>query len=94
MVLLMRFPSHIATSTSSFILMFTAGVGALVHVLAGHYAGVESEEISLALGVVFGAQIGALASARLAQHQQIILRLFSAALLLVSVRLVLGGLLQ
>jgi uncharacterized protein len=94
MVLLMRFPSHIATSTSTFILMFTAGAGALVHLLSGHYNGVESEEISLALGVVAGAQVGALASARLARHQQIILRLFSAALLLVSVRLVLGGLLQ
>jgi uncharacterized protein len=93
MVLLMRFPSHIATATSTFILMFTAGVGALVHLVAGHYAGVESEEISLALGVVFGAQVGALVSARLARHQEIILRLFSAALLIVSMRLVLGGLL-
>ena len=90
MVLLMRVPVHVATATSTFILVFTAGTGALVHLLSGHFKGVELEEISLAVGVLFGAQLGAIISRHLAHHQVIVARLFSAALVLVSLRLLLG----
>lgn len=93
MVLLMRFPSYIATATSTFTLMFTSGVGALVHLLDGNYAGVVGEEISLALGVIAGAQIGAFISARLVGRQTVVLRLLSAALGLVGLRLLFGALL-
>jgi uncharacterized protein len=93
MVLLMRFPSYIATATSTFTLMFTAGVGAFVHLVQGDYAGVIGEEVSLSLGVIAGAQLGALLSARLAGRQAIVMRLLSAALGVVGLRLLLGALL-
>lgn len=93
MVLLMRFPSYIATATSTFTLMFTSGAGALVHLAAGDYAGVIGEELSLALGVLVGAQLGALVSLRLQGQQLLVLRLLSVALSIVGIRLALGGLL-
>jgi uncharacterized membrane protein YfcA len=93
MVLLMRVPSYIATATSTFALMFTSGTGALVHVLEGHYSDVLGEEMSLAVGVLIGAQLGAVMSGRLQSRQGIVLRLLSIALMLVGLRLLLGGLL-
>lgn len=93
MILLMRFPGAIATATSTLVLMFTAGSGAAVHLFAGDYAGHGVEELSLALGAVLGAQVGALLSLRLARFSGVIPRLLSVALVLVGLRLVLGVLL-
>jgi uncharacterized membrane protein YfcA len=93
MVLLLRFPTHIATATSTFILVFTAGTGALVHLIAGNYEGLAAEELSLAAGVLLGAQAGARISRRLAHHQAAVARLFSAALIVVSLRMLLVALL-
>ena len=93
MILVMRFPGHIAVATSTFILMFTSGSGSLVHLLSGHYAGVEAEEISLVIGVFGGAQIGAVLSARLAGHQELVMRFLSVALGIVGLRLLIGALL-
>lgn len=93
MVLLMRFPSYIATATSTFTLMFTSATGAAVHLGQGHYAGVVDEELALAAGVLLGAQLGALLSIRLQTRQVFVLRLLSAALSLVALRLFLGALL-
>ncbi|MPZ50382.1 MAG: TSUP family transporter [Dehalococcoidia bacterium] len=91
MILLLRFPAQIATATSTFTLMFTAGAGALVHLLSGHYVGVVAEELSLAVGVVIGAQIGAHVSEKLERESQaVVSRLLSAALVLVGVRLLVG----
>jgi len=93
MVLLMRFPAYIATATSTFTLMFTSGAGAMVHLTQGHYEDVVGEELALALGVLVGAQLGALASVRLQSRQMVVLRLLSGALALVGLRLAFGGLL-
>ena len=93
MVLLMRFPSYIAVATSTFVLMFTAATGATVHLLDGNYAGVEAETVSLAIGTLGGAQIGALISVRLVSRQGIVLKLLSSALILVSLRQLLAALL-
>jgi uncharacterized membrane protein YfcA len=89
----MRFPVYIATATSTFTLVFTSGVAVLVHVVQGHYAGVVGEEASLSLGVLVGAQLGALASLRLAKHQDLVTRLLSLALILIALRLLGGALL-
>jgi uncharacterized membrane protein YfcA len=54
---------------------------------------VIGEELSLALGVLVGAQLGALVSLRLQGQQLLVLRLLSVALSIVGIRLALGGLL-
>lgn len=92
MVLVLRIPAHIATATSTFILIFTAGAGVIVHLLAGEYAGRLAEVLSLGAGVLAGAQLGALLSIRLAHKQAIVVRLLSAGLVLVGLRLAGGGL--
>jgi uncharacterized membrane protein YfcA len=93
MILLLRIPSHIATATSTFTLIFTAGAGVLVHVLNGEYAGLIAEVTSLSAGVLIGAQLGALLAIRLAHRQAFVAALLSAALVIVGLRLLLGGLL-
>lgn len=93
MVLIMRIPSHIATATSTFILLFTGATGALVHLVLGHFGGLAAEELTLAAGSLVGAQVGALISRHLVARQEIITRFFSVALLLVAVRLLSGSLL-
>lgn len=93
MVLLLRFPTHIATATSTFVLIATAGTGALVHLIAGDYAGLAEEQVSLAAGVLIGAQVGALISRRLAHHQEIVADFFTLALVLVALRMLAGALL-
>jgi uncharacterized membrane protein YfcA len=93
MVLLLRFPAYIATATSAFILVFTSGMADVVHVVQGSYSGVVSETAALSVGVLVGAQIGALLSQRLVHHQVVITRLLSAAMVVVGVRLLAGALL-
>jgi uncharacterized membrane protein YfcA len=93
MVLFMRFPAYIAVATSTFVLMFTAATGAIVHLIDGSYAGVEAETLALATGTVIGAQIGALVSIRLMSRQGVILKLLSGALILVALRQLLAALL-
>lgn len=93
MVLVMRFPAHIAVATSTFVLIFTAGSGSLVHLISGHYGGVGGQEMALLIGVFGGAQIGALVSGRLVGRQELVARLLSGALGFVGLRLLLGSLL-
>jgi uncharacterized membrane protein YfcA len=93
MILVLRIPSHIATATSTFTLVFTAGAGVLVHAINGEYVGLLAEVISLSAGVLVGAQFGALLAMRLAHKQALVSGLLSAALVIVGLRLLLGGLL-
>ena len=93
MVLLMRMPSHIATATSTFILLFSGGTGAFVHLVTGNYADLAGEEFSLAFGSLLGAQVGAIVSRRLVNRQKVVTRFFSAALLIVAARMLLRSLL-
>lgn len=93
MVLIMRFPAYIAVATSSFVLMFTAGSAAGVHVALGSYSGVEGQTLALVVGTIGGGQLGAFASARLVARQGLVLRLLSSALVVVSLRQLLATLL-
>ena len=93
MILVLRIPVRIATATSTFILVFTAGAGVLVHLLKGEYAGHLGEVVTLSAGVLVGAQLGALLSQRLAHRQALVATLLSVALLAVGLRLILGALL-
>jgi len=59
MVYVLRFPVHMATATSLFVLMLSSLSGTITHTLAGSLAGNTWLVVSLALGVVVGAQVGA-----------------------------------
>jgi uncharacterized protein len=79
------FPAHVATATSLFVLMFTAGAGTLTHILHGDYGSFTGITIALAGGAVIGGQAGALLSRRVAGHN--IIRLLALGLAAVGVRL-------
>jgi uncharacterized membrane protein YfcA len=64
LVHLLDFPVHIATATSHFILAIMALAGTVVHVMTGTFAHGVRRTILLAIGVLFGAQLGAYFSNR------------------------------
>ena len=64
LVNLLNFPVHIATATSHFILAIMALTGTVVHIVTGTFSSGVHRTIALAIGVLLGAQIGALLSER------------------------------
>jgi hypothetical protein len=88
MVYILGFPTHIATATSSFILVFTAAAGALVHLSQGNYGADWDVVLWLAAGVIIGSQIGARLSKRLKGSS--IIRLLAVALVITGIRLAMG----
>jgi uncharacterized protein len=90
LVTVLGFPTHIATATSHFVLAWMALVATLTHVAAGtfvHGVGLR-RAAALSVGVVFGAQLGAVLSQRLSGPM--IQRLLAIGLLALGVRLVLS----
>jgi uncharacterized protein len=61
----LNFPVHIATATSHFILAFMALTGTAVHIMTGTFSHGVHRTVSLAIGVLMGAQLGAHLSERL-----------------------------
>ena len=61
---LLDFPLHIATATSHFILAIMALAGTIVHIVTGAFAYGIRRTIALAIGVLLGAQVGAMLSTR------------------------------
>ena len=88
MTYVLRFPTHIATATSSFILVFTAAAGVLMHLSQGNYGSDWHVIWWLAVGVIAGSQAGALLSRRL--HGSMLIRLLSIALIITGLRLIMG----
>ena len=88
MVFLFRFPPHVATATSMFMIFFSSVIGSLGHVAQGN---VEwKAALFLAPGAWFGGRLGAWISSRLSSRGLLVaLRL---ALLLVAVRMIWEGL--
>jgi uncharacterized membrane protein YfcA len=82
----LRFPPHIATATSQFIVAAMALSATVVHLVTGHFTTGLRRMAVLAIGVVVGAQVGA----GLSRHMRsvLLLRLLGAALGLVGLRLV------
>ncbi len=81
------FPTHVATATSHFVLVFMSGAGSVTHLLTGAFAhgtGLR-RAAALSVGVLPGAQLGA----RLSQHLTgpSIRRILGVALLVLAVRL-------
>ncbi|GAA5343988.1 sulfite exporter TauE/SafE family protein [Planifilum fimeticola] len=87
MVLLFRFPPHVATATSMFMILFSSIIGSLGHLVQGN---VEwKAALFIAPGAWFGGRLGAWISSRLSSRGLLIaLRL---ALLLVAVRMIWEG---
>lgn len=90
MVEWLRFPVHIATATSHFILAIMASVSVAVHYYEGSYDVPEITHMvfGLALGIVPGAQLGAYLSGKL--NGKVIIRALSLALMLVGLRILLS----
>lgn len=85
MVYALGFPVHVATATSHFVLASTAFAGSLVHVVTGAFHHGIRRTVCLSIGVVIGAQFGALAAGKL--KPGLILRVLAVALAVVGVRI-------
>ena len=59
LIYFLDFPVHIATATSHFILAVMALTGTLVHILTGNFHEGARHTLSLSIGVLLGAPIGA-----------------------------------
>ncbi|MBV9940540.1 MAG: sulfite exporter TauE/SafE family protein [Solirubrobacterales bacterium] len=90
LVTVLGFPTHVATATSHFVLAWMALVATLTHVAVGTFHGGVGlrRSAALSVGVVLGAQLGALLSQRLSGT--VIQRLLAVGLLVLGVRLVLS----
>ena len=86
---ILRFPVHVATATSHFILAIVTAVGVMVHIVTGTFHQGIVRTAFLAVGVLLGAQVGALASSRV--RGRAIIRALAIALALVGVRLLLAA---
>jgi len=86
LVYLFNFPAHIATATSFFVLLISSFAGVVFH--GFHKNPVYYAGLSIGVGAIVGAQIGAALSPRL--KSVLIIRLFAAALLLAGIKLVVG----
>jgi len=85
LVHLLNFPVHVATATSHFILAVMALTGTMVHVVTGAFHHGIRRTIALAIGVLIGAQLGAILSNRISGIW--IIRGLAIALGLVGIRI-------
>ncbi len=85
MIQVLHFPAHVATATSHYVLTVTAGTATLVHIVNGDFAGGVTRTIAIAIGVIGGAQVGAILSVKL--HGSILVRLMAFGLVVLGARL-------
>lgn len=87
MVNWLKFPVHVATATSHFILAVMATVSVIVHAISGTYnnEGTVQMILLLALGVVPGAQLGALLSHKIKSN--VIIQSLAVCMILVGIRI-------
>jgi len=89
MVSMLRFPMHVATATSHFILAIMATVTVITHIFTGSYTdhAVQMMVLGLSLGVIPGAQLGAYLSHRM--QSKLIIQLLAVSLAIVGLRMLL-----
>jgi uncharacterized membrane protein YfcA len=87
LVYLLNFPTHVATATSHFILVFMALAGTAVHLSTGAMTQGLLRAVWLGTGALGGAQIGARLSERV--HARWIIRTLGLGLALVGARILL-----
>jgi len=85
MVYILGFPAHVATATSHFVLAISTFFGVITHYLIGNI--LMKPALTIGIGAVVGAQIGAQLSLKVKSKS--ILILLSIALFLLGLRLVL-----
>jgi uncharacterized membrane protein YfcA len=85
LVRVLGYPAHVATATSHCVLACMALVATAMHLALGTLTGRLEDTLSLAVGVMMGAPLGAALSTRLGGA--VIVRALGAALCLVGVRL-------
>ncbi len=85
MILLLGFPTHIATATSHFILIFTSITGVLTHASLNNVK--LNFAIPIGFGVIIGAQIGAFLSKKI--KGRFIEKILGLTLLMLAIRLML-----
>lgn len=90
----LRFPVHVATATSHFILAIMATITVLVHLVQGNYSdpAIERMVLYLGIGVIVGAQIGAFLSHRI--RARVIIQVLAVTLSLVGIRIMLQSILH
>ncbi len=89
MIRFLYVPTHIATATSQCLLLLTATVAVLYHYLQGNLQAVAHFVFPLAIGVISGAQVGAVLSNRL--RSITLSRVLALLLIIVSVVLFYKG---
>ena len=85
LIRVLRMPPHVATATSHFVLTFMALTATGMHVALGEFQSGLDRTMSLAVGVMMGAPLGAAASLKV--RGSLIVRLLAGALCLVGLRL-------
>jgi uncharacterized membrane protein YfcA len=90
LVYLLHFPLHVATATSHFTLTIMSLIGSVTHVVMGDFAHGIRRTLALAVGVLVGAQLGALLSQRL--RGVTLIRILAVGLVLFGLRLVMQAL--
>lgn len=85
MIRLLRFPTHIATATSQYVLTITALTATVVHLASGRLEGGYTIAAAVTLGMVAGAQAGAALSLRL--QAPMLVRFLTLAMGVVGARL-------
>jgi hypothetical protein len=84
LIFFLDFPVHVATATSHFILAIMALTGTIVHICTGNFHEGARHTLSLSIGVLLGAPIGAYLSSRI--RGSLIVRSLALALGLVGIR--------
>lgn len=89
-LVLLGFPTHFATATSHFVLVFSSAISILVHLGEGSLTQNTVMSLSIACGTVAGAQIGA----RVSRHLKgsVIMLCLAIALIFAGVRILYMGL--
>ncbi len=90
MVEWLRFPVHIATATSHFILAIMATVSVIVHIYQGSYSDplILKIAVGLIIGVIPGAQLGAFLSRKI--KGKMIIKALSVSLAIVGIRILIS----
>lgn len=91
LILMLGFPTHIATATSHFVLAVTALAGTVVHIVTGSFHQGWRRTGVLGAGVIIGAQIGAWLSSR--TPNWLIERGLAVALAVVGIRVIVASVL-